>query len=172
MSKWCRKCRAIALRYCNIRADKSFSICLLAFVLSFKVAMFMFLYLATVCMSNIKSSFLQWSICHFLKGMIWKEALKKLLRGIDVFSEAYICEFVAVVIHWVQLKWECFGMITGFCHDHVKPKLENMMNHLMLQSNIGCRVFKKLWLSNGSALHLPPRLLMLKMLVPNFFCKH
>ena len=52
--------------------------------------MFLFLRLATVCTSNIKSSFLPWSICHFLKGMIWKEALKKLLRGIDVFSEAYI----------------------------------------------------------------------------------
>ncbi|XVF27106.1 hypothetical protein REPUB_Repub14bG0078000 [Reevesia pubescens] len=33
-------------------------------------------------------------------------------------------------------------------------------------------VFKKLWLSNGSALHLPPQLSMLRMLVLNFFCEH
>ena len=80
--------------------------------------------------------------------------------------------FEAVMIHSFQIKLEFFGMITGFCHDHEKPKLENMMNHLMLWSNIGCRVFKKLWLSNGSALHLPPQLPMLKMLVLNFFSEH
>ncbi|CAL5379562.1 unnamed protein product [Camellia sinensis] len=34
------------------------------------------------------------------------------------------------------------------------------------------RVFKRLWLYNGSALHLPPLLMMLKLLVPNFSFEH
>ncbi|KAI8027639.1 Nuclear pore complex protein NUP107 [Camellia lanceoleosa] len=42
----------------------------------------------------------------------------------------------------------------------------------MLPSNIGCEVFKRLWLYNGSALHLPPLLMMLKLLVPNFSFEH
>ncbi|KAI8025103.1 Nuclear pore complex protein NUP107 [Camellia lanceoleosa] len=33
-------------------------------------------------------------------------------------------------------------------------------------------VFKRLWLYNGSALHLPPLLMMLKLLVPNFSFEH
>ncbi|CAL5381152.1 unnamed protein product [Camellia sinensis] len=41
-----------------------------------------------------------------------------------------------------------------------------------IESNIGCRVFKRLWLYNGSALHLPPLLMMLKLLVPNFSFEH
>lgn len=76
------------------------------------------------------------------------------------------------MIHSFQIKLEPVGMITGFCQDQEKPKLENIMNHLMLWSNIGCRVFKKLWLFNGSALHLPPQLPMLKTLPLNLFCKH
>ncbi|CAL5379538.1 unnamed protein product [Camellia sinensis] len=34
------------------------------------------------------------------------------------------------------------------------------------------RVFKRLWLCNGSALHLPPLIMMLKLLVPNFSFEH
>ncbi|CAL5379374.1 unnamed protein product [Camellia sinensis] len=62
--------------------------------------------------------------------------------------------------------------LRGFCQDLGKLNLENMINHLMLLSNIGCRVFKRLWLFNGSALHLPPLLMMLRLLVPNFSFEH
>ncbi|CAL5379504.1 unnamed protein product [Camellia sinensis] len=63
-------------------------------------------------------------------------------------------------------------LLRGFCQDLGKSKLENMINHLILLSNIGCRVFKRLWLYNGSALHLPPLLMMLRLLVPNFSSEH
>ncbi|CAL5379366.1 unnamed protein product [Camellia sinensis] len=63
-------------------------------------------------------------------------------------------------------------LLTGFCQDLGKSNLENMINHLMLLSNIGCRVFKRLWLYNGSALHLSPLLMMLRLLVPNFSFEH
>ncbi|CAL5379508.1 unnamed protein product [Camellia sinensis] len=63
-------------------------------------------------------------------------------------------------------------LLRGFCQDLRKSNLENMINRLMLLSNIGCRVFKRLWSYNGSALHLPPLLMMLRLLVPNFSSEH
>ncbi|CAL5379514.1 unnamed protein product [Camellia sinensis] len=63
-------------------------------------------------------------------------------------------------------------LLRGFCQDLGKSNLENMINHLMLLSNIACRVFKRLWLYNGSAFHLPPLLMMLRLLVPNFSSEH
>ncbi|KAL7234882.1 hypothetical protein ACSBR1_018366 [Camellia fascicularis] len=56
--------------------------------------------------------------------------------------------------------------------ERAKSNLENMINHLMLLRSIGCRVFKRLWLYNGSALHLPPLLMLLRLLVPNFSSEH
>ena len=44
-------------------------------------------------MSNIKSSFLLWSTYHFLQGMIRKEVLRKLLRGMCISSS--ICSYIS-----------------------------------------------------------------------------
>ncbi|CAL5381192.1 unnamed protein product [Camellia sinensis] len=63
-------------------------------------------------------------------------------------------------------------IVERFCQDLGKSKLEYMINHLILLSNISCKVFKRLWLYNGSALHLPPLLMMLRLLVPNFSSEH
>ncbi|CAL5379212.1 unnamed protein product [Camellia sinensis] len=65
-----------------------------------------------------------------------------------------------------------YGLCAWFCQDLGKSNLGNMINHLILLSNIGCRVFNRLWLYNGSALHLPPLLMILKLLVPNFSSEH
>ena len=49
--------------------------------------------LPTVFMSNIRSSFLLWSTYHFLPGMIQKEVLRKLLRGMCISSS--ICSYIS-----------------------------------------------------------------------------
>ncbi|CAL5330401.1 unnamed protein product [Camellia sinensis] len=74
-------------------------------------------------------------------------------------------------VHMIQ-KAVSKKLLRGFCQDLGKSNLENMINRLMLLSNIGCRVFKRLWSYNGSALHLPPLLMMLRLLVPNFSSEH
>ncbi|CAL5379296.1 unnamed protein product [Camellia sinensis] len=81
-------------------------------------------------------------------------------------------KYYKILKYEVMIRKAVSKKLRGFCQDLGKSNLENMINHLMLLSNIGCRVFKRLWLFNGSALHLPPLLMMLRLLVPNFSFEH
>ncbi|CAL5381200.1 unnamed protein product [Camellia sinensis] len=74
------------------------------------------------------------------------------------------------------LKYECAYDSKGSFEEIVERSREIKAGiydkYLILLSNISCKVFKRLWLYNGSALHLPPLLMMLRLLVPNFSSEH
>lgn len=102
--------------------------------------------------------------------MIQKAVLKKLLIGIFHVFETTTNNTVKLLHRKMMDSFFFFFFLswTGFYQDLEKLGLESMTSHLMFQSNIVYRVYRKQRLFSGSALHLPQQLMMPRLLLLNF----